>query len=125
MGFNVFNRYLLESTDLQYLSKKRQEHFNSLLNEFREISLYKKLPDEVVPLGFPILIENRDGIKKKLIKDNIFCPIHWILSSEIDHKEFNESQSLSKYILTLPVNESIQDFIKYKDKLRKALNQHV
>jgi dTDP-4-amino-4,6-dideoxygalactose transaminase len=66
---------------------------------------YRKLPAGVCPLGFPILAKDRDGLKKMLIKNRIYPPIHWKLPSEVDKEEFSASWQISKHILTIPIDQ--------------------
>jgi hypothetical protein len=105
-NFTKYNRFLLSRYNIPFLVKKRKENFKYLLNRYSEISIYKKLEKDIVPLGFPILIQNRNKIRKKLISKNIFCPIHWILPDEIDKNEFKDSWYLSEHLLTIPINEN-------------------
>jgi len=108
-GFNTYNSYIFSKFDIGQLCSKRISHFNILLCEFEKYSLFNPLPDNVTPLSFPIIIENRDKVRSQLAKKNIFCPVHWKLSDEINKKEFEESWYLSEKILSIPVNENIHD----------------
>jgi hypothetical protein len=78
--------------------------------------LVQLLPDRVrspirsfaqgeVPLGFPILCENRDAVRRQLSDWRIFCPVHWPISSQVSSVQFPEAQSLSEQILTLPLDQ--------------------
>ena len=64
----------------------------------------KKVSKNRVPLGFIILIKNRDKVRKELIKNRIFSSIHWPLPKEIKLNNFNLERKISKRILTIPID---------------------
>jgi dTDP-4-amino-4,6-dideoxygalactose transaminase len=92
---------ILESaTDWEYISNKRRENYLTLLDDLKKYALYKYLPDDVVPLGFPISVKNRDELRQALFDKNIYPPIHWELADAVP-KQYVESLELSQHILTL------------------------
>jgi hypothetical protein len=96
-----FSRSLLDiAFDYETIASKRRRNFLFLLDRLEDIATYKTLPDDVVPLGFPVLLDNRDTIQKELFKHNIFCPIHWPIDGVIP-KNYHSSFDLNKRILTL------------------------
>lgn len=107
LEFNSYNRFILSRFNIENICDKRRNNFHFILNKLGNISLYKSLNNNIVPSGFPILLENRNIIRNKMIEKNIFCPIHWKLSDEIDKKEYQESWYLSEKIMTIPINENI------------------
>ncbi len=121
---NRYNRHLIEKFNFENIITKRREYINHLINIFSEFSFIKELPDNVVPLGYPVICRERDSVRKQLMNKNIFCPVHWHLPDEVYIEDFKESTELSKKILTLPVSESIThtDFNNYVSLLKKYLN---
>jgi dTDP-4-amino-4,6-dideoxygalactose transaminase len=113
-GFNAYNNYIFSKIDIAQLREKRTFTFTMLLNNLKDYSLFHCLPNNVTPLSFPIIIDKRDKIRSELAKKKIFCPVHWKLPAEINRKEFEESWYLSEKILSIPVNEKINDVeLKY------------
>ena len=92
---NESKRRLNSSFDKNEIGRKRRENFSYLLDRIKHIAIYPKLPEEVIPLGFPISVKRRDYVQKSLFKNNIYCPIHW---GGLRHE-------LSKEILTLPCDQ--------------------
>lgn len=39
-----------------------------------------------VPMFVPIFLENRNEMRKKLMKNNIFCPVHWPFNASEEDK---------------------------------------
>jgi dTDP-4-amino-4,6-dideoxygalactose transaminase len=104
-----YSRKMLSKFDFKAIIDKRRENFQYLLSSLRDLRsakpLYRKLPTGVCPLGFPIITKDRDGLKKMLIKNQIYPPIHWRLLNSIDKKEFSASWYISKHILTIPLDQ--------------------
>lgn len=108
-NFNKYNKFIFSKIDIDNLKTRRSANFNRLLSEFNTVSIFNQLHDSVIPICFPILIENRDEKRRDLFHSNIFCPIHWRLPPELNRKEFEESWYLSNKILSIPINESINN----------------
>jgi len=124
VSFHRFNKHLLEKYNLEKLIVMRREYAQLLINNFADFSFIKELPDNVTPLGYPIICRDRIVLKKHLIKEKIFCPVHWDLSGEISGEDFNESIELSGKILTLPLNENINPdhFYRYISLVKKFIS---
>lgn len=88
------------ATDWESISNKRRDNYLILLDDLKKYALYKDLPDDVVPLGFPITVKNRDEMRQVLFEQNIYPPIHWELADAVP-KQYVESHELSQHILTL------------------------
>lgn len=71
---------ILNGIDYKKIREKRIS--NSLkiekkLKNSKKIRLIFKLEDGDCPLFVPVIIENRDEVRAKLIKNNIYLPVHW------------------------------------------------
>jgi dTDP-4-amino-4,6-dideoxygalactose transaminase len=106
-GFDFLNRFILSRIPIDQICEKRRENFSQLLETLHSCALIKNLDRDIVPLGFPVLVKNRDQIRKFLQNDNIFCPVHWRLPEEVGEQEFPESHFISSRILTIPINEKV------------------
>lgn len=84
-------------TNLDEIIEIRRENAKFLIRELKsipEIRLWKKtIGVNDAPLFMPIFMEFevRNTLKKYLIKNNIYCPIHWPISNlhKIDNRENN------------------------------------
>ncbi|MBN1038439.1 MULTISPECIES: DegT/DnrJ/EryC1/StrS family aminotransferase [unclassified Clostridium] len=110
------------------LLKKRNENYKYLfenLKNIKEITFLNHSENlyDNTPLVFPILIKNREYIKKQLMKRNIYIPVHWDLSNEVWINEFKESLSISKRILSLQIDwrYEIQDMDFLVNSLKDIL----
>ena len=63
------------------------------------------------------LIERSDeSYVFRLIKNKVYCPVHWILPEEIDKKEFKDSLNISERILTIPIDQKYAKAFAYGPK---------
>ena len=94
-----------------YINRKeiavtRRENYKQLLKHISDLAIFKKLPDCVVPLGFPVSLTNRNKIREQLYLIDVFCPIHWPTEGYIP-SEFSESHHLANKILTIPCDQRL------------------
>lgn len=75
--------------DVDLIKKKRIENFNILCENADTIRksgaepLFSKLDRADVPLFFPVIFKNseeRSIVRKRLIENEIYCPVHWPVS---------------------------------------------
>ncbi len=95
---------LKDGFNYEAIMNQRRKNYLVLLENISWIALFDDLADEVVPLGFPIRIPNRDAFQKKLFASKIFPPIHWDISRVVP-SEFTQSHRLSNEILTIPCDQ--------------------
>ena len=86
--------------DLEQSKNKRKRNFSLLLEHLEDYAVFKTLPGNTVPLGFPIIIPDREEVLRKLYSQKIYLPVHWRLQDKVP-KEFTESHKLSESICTV------------------------
>jgi len=118
------SKRLLYRFNLERVIERRKKNFGYLLENLDVEGikpLFGKLPRGVCPLGFPIIAENREDVKRRLIRERIYPPIHWMLPDEISKGGFPISWNISKRILTIPIDQ------RYKtedmESITKVLNR--
>ena len=69
--------------DVAFIKSQRRKNAAVLLDALSEIAIFPKLKDEDCPLFVPILVKNslRDDLRKYLIQNEIYCPVHWPISA--------------------------------------------
>lgn len=113
------SRALLSSAfDYDAFAQARQRNFRTLLDLFPKSSLFKDLPERIIPLGFPMVISERDSIQKHLAEKRIYAPVHWRIDGFVPPK-FENSHALSRSILTLPCDQRYDsdDMIRIANEL--------
>jgi len=117
-----FNKKMLNKIDIEKFLANQKYYHTKLNSDFGILSPKLLQQKNYIPLGFVIKISDRDQIRQSLFADNIYPPIHWILSDEINKQVYNESVTLSSSILTIPIFN--MDELKYNyllPKLKKYL----
>lgn len=86
------------------ISSRRRENYAFLLDSIGRLALFKELPAGVVPLGFPILVAERDHVQQALFAENIYPPVHWPVQTFVP-AQFRSSHQLADHIMTLPCDQ--------------------
>lgn len=102
--FTKYDEYMLNRIDFEKDKEIRRENFIMLLGLYGDKAIFKTLPDNVVPLVFPVIVRERSNLQRKLRDNNIYCPVHWKLSDEVENNDYQESWILSEHILSIPIN---------------------
>ena len=95
----------LLTADFDFIRERRKQNADVLLqglNNINGISLmYNNRKDGETPLFVPILVsERRDGLKNYLIKNKVYCPVHWTISEH--HKSISRrAKSIYDHELSL------------------------
>ena len=109
--FNECNHWLAENysgLSIDILSRDYLEHVDVEKQRITRISnariLYNGLKDKVqflfpeedmdCPLFVPILLKNRNEVRKHLIENDIYCPIHWPKPKECESNIYDMELSL-------------------------------
>jgi len=123
---------ILGAIDLSDAMARRRSNFSFLLKAFKEEPqlqsiggpVLTNLPPGVSPLAFPIRVapEKRNALRKELIRQRVFCPIHWYLPAEVKEDQFPEAYRLSSEILGLPIDQRYdkKDMESLVDRLLQA-----
>jgi hypothetical protein len=99
------SRALLDAAfDYHEIERRRRENYAYLAGRLASVALFPTLPTGVVPLGFPIVLEERSRIREALFSDEIYPMVHWPIDSLVPGA-FHESHRLSSQILTLPCDQ--------------------
>ena len=101
-GISELSRMLLEAREFEPIRSRRRANYLALLETLSAFALYPEMPEDVVPLGFPVRVDaaERDGILNRLYGRRIYAPVHWRLAG-VAPATFTESHELSRSTLTL------------------------
>ena len=64
-------------TDFTPMDEVIEEKVASTISD---IALFPEISENDCPLFVPIIIEQRDELKKMLISKGVYCPVHWPIS---------------------------------------------
>lgn len=108
------SEFILDHLDYQKIILQRQKNYQivyELGNEygFDFIFDYSK---HAIPLCVPISLKNRDFIRKQLIQNNIFLPIHWNISDYNSKSKIAQNMSQNSLSLVIDQRYSIEEIKK-------------
>lgn len=104
------SRLIFNETDFSALRKSRRTNYIRLNDSIKTISwlrpVFNHLPDNVVPLFFPVYINRkRDDVQKYLIKCEIYSPIHWPVPIHLRSNITEKTSYIYNNILSLPCDQ--------------------
>jgi hypothetical protein len=98
------SRAALLDWDIRAIREARQANAHRLLHGLRSIFGVDPLiqfGEDETPLGVPILCRDRDRLRRGLIAERIYCPIHWVLPPAVTPQAFEHEHAVQDQILTL------------------------
>lgn len=112
-GMSGLSRSIIKRLDLDRIRRSRRENFVELVKVLSEHGpscaglqlLFPELPDGVVPLGCPVVTDERDALRERLAARGVLTQILWESPTEVPREEFPESRVLSERILVLPCDQ--------------------
>lgn len=80
-GMSLISQKLYAIADVEEVKQRRIGNARYLIRKLDEQTIKPLLPlfEDKVPLFLPVILHNRDSIRRKLFEHDIFCPIHWPL----------------------------------------------
>lgn len=81
-GSSERDRLAINMIDAYYIRERRVNNAKYLLQRLGDLSFVKHVEEDECPLFVPIFLDNpkRNCLRKYLIENSIYCPIHWGIS---------------------------------------------
>jgi hypothetical protein len=104
---------------------RRKRNAGIILQELRKATksflIIETIEADDCPLFVPILIPtgNRDKVRRRLIKQKIYCPVHWPLSEY--HKGVKNQLYVEELSLVCDQRYDIEDMIRECEEVKKAV----
>lgn len=116
---DIISLNILRHIDINSIKKYRINNYKIILKKLKKnkkIKLLYNYQKGDCPLFVPIIIDNRDNIRKQLIDHSIYLPIHWPNFNKFNNEIYNHELSL-----ICDQRYSINDIEKYIDELIKIV----
>ncbi len=114
----------LKNLDISNIIKKRKKNLGFLFKNLSEKKYFLFSNNQIKsPFFLPLIFENqkqKETVKKVLIKNNIYPPIHWQLPKSVPQSYLFEN-GLSRRILSLPIDQRYDEknLLKIVDIINK------
>lgn len=120
------SQHILQTNSLSDLVVRRRNNYERLADALqghpRVRLLHRTLPAESCPIGCPVLCENRDQLRARLMAERIYCAVHWPLENWPMDWATPSALALSRRILTLNVDQRMEP--EDVDRLAAAVWTH-
>jgi hypothetical protein len=93
----------LKKYDLRAMLQGQMLYYGQLVEVLNKYAPKLLKSGEGIPLGFIVITDRRDDLRRFLFSQNVFAPIHWLLPDELDENIFLDSKKMSQSILTIPL----------------------
>ncbi|TWT03728.1 hypothetical protein [Planomicrobium sp. CPCC 101079] len=109
-SIDALSKIIIETYDAAEMRKKRRDNYNFLYQSLSAVFgpsniVSGKLTPADTPIGFVIFVQNRDRLKKELIKNKIYPPIHWPVPNVIRGLKMENPLIIFSKILTIPCDQ--------------------
>lgn len=77
--------------DVSFIRTKRRENAALLMSKLKQYLVFPELKENDCPLFVPIIVPDgqRDALRKRLIDNQIYCPVHWPVT---EYHKLNEKE---------------------------------
>ena len=101
-GMSQIAEKLYSFMNEDHVKVRRLNNARYLVDELKKIGIEPLLPlKDFVPLFVPIILKNRDKIRKNMFQKEIYCPVHWPL----DGMEIKRGEQMAKEELSLIIDQ--------------------
>ena len=106
------SRLIQSNLNIEELKKIRRTNFQYLLDNISPTALfhplYAKIENEVVPLYFPIIVEDRAPLQSYLAHHSIYAPVVWPKAESIG-EICREVEYIYEHLLCIPIDQRYDD----------------
>lgn len=104
---------IIKNFDYKQLQSSRKRNYEFLLKHLSDVDgievIFSDLGNDVTPIFFPIYVKsNRDELRRKLIENEIYCPIHWPIPKQVNGNLNIITKNIYESILSLPCDQRYQ-----------------
>ena len=105
---DVSGMLLRHGFDFVKIAGQRVKNYTALAHELGDYALFPIVPPDVVPVGFPVRVADRDRIRQKFFNHAIYPPVHWPIQGVVPD-EYRDSHVLSSEIMTIPCDQRYRE----------------
>lgn len=116
---------IINNLDNKELQSARQRNYDFLLKHLRDVDgievIFDDVENDVTPMFFPIYVKNnRDELRRKLIENEIYCPVHWPIPKQVNGHLNITTKNIYDSILSIPCDQRYQI-----EDMRRIINEIV
>ncbi len=116
---------LARRLDRNFIRSRRRENAGVLMRELKDDLIFPELGENDCPLFVPVLVPDgkRDALRKHLIRNEIYCPVHWPVSEY--HVLDTRTESLYRNELSLVCDQryTADDMRRIVDAVKQFMEE--
>ena len=94
---------LLKCYSVTQLKERRKYNYKEISKALTQKHIKQVLKEtDIVPLTCPIFVDQRDLLREYLIKNQVYCAVHWPIDGRLQNEKAVE---ISSHILSLPIDQ--------------------
>lgn len=117
-SMSLISERLYALIDEEDVKNRRQANARYLVERLseKEIQLLLPVEEDKVPLFVPIVLDNRDAVRRRMFQHEVFCPVHWPL----DGMPVKKGKEMAEHELSLIVDQRYcqKDMLEIVDLLK-------
>ena len=120
-GMSPIAQKLYSYVDEERAKVRRLNNARYIIEQLAKLGIEPILPliEDHVPLFVPIVLKNRDVVRKAMFKKEIFCPVHWPLEGE----ELLRGKIMSETELSLIIDQRYG--VKDMDEMISVIKENI
>lgn len=120
-GMSPIAKKLYSYVDEERAKVRRLNNARYIVDQLAKMGIKPILPltERHVPLFVPIVLKNRDAVRRAMFKKEIFCPIHWPLEGE----ELQRGRMMAETELSLIIDQRYG--VKDMDEIINVLKENI
>lgn len=104
---------IIKNLDYRQLQSARKRNYEFLLEHLSAINgievIFNDVAHDATPMFFPIYVKsNRDELRRKLIENEIYCPVHWPIPKQVNGYLNITTKNIYDSILSIPCDQRYQ-----------------
>lgn len=105
---------IIKRIDKTYIKTRRRKNANILMDAFKDLLIFNEMKKTDCPLFVPLYVPDgkRDQLRRYLIEHQIYCPVHWPVSSI--HRITEKEQQLFQNEISLVCDQRYSEDDMYR-----------
>ena len=102
-GMSLIAEKLFDALEEERVKIRRLNNAQYLVEQLDKIGIKPLLPlkESYVPLFIPIILKNRDAVRKAMFEQEVYCPVHW----PSDGMDLKRGKAMSETELSLIIDQ--------------------
>jgi dTDP-4-amino-4,6-dideoxygalactose transaminase len=119
---------IIKNIDIEDINNYRRTNYEFLLKYLSNINgieiIFETVENNICPMFFPIYVKHdRDELRSDLIKKEIYCPIHWPISNQLNGQLNYKTKNIYNSVLSIPCDQryGVEDMLRIINTIKELI----